>query len=260
MTFMKTLLLTLAALVCLSTPLAADEKPKDAKVYELRVYHANPGKLDALHARFRDHTVALFEKHGMEQLGYFVPVDNAESNILVYWLAYENAAARDEAWNAFRNDPDWKKAYADSTKDGKLISKVDSTLMLATDYSPAIGKLVDKGDARLFEWRTYTTNEGKLPNINTRFRDHTCDLFEKHGIENLGYWNYKDGQEGAEVTLTYLVAHPDAEARGANFKAFSQDPDWKAARDASEKDGKIIVKKGVKSVQMKPTDYSPVKE
>jgi uncharacterized protein YbaA (DUF1428 family) len=252
---MKTLLFAFASLIASAVAsLAAD----DSKVYELRVYHANPGKLDALHARFRDHTVALFAKHGMEQLGYFVPVENKESNILVYWLAYPSKEARETAWKGFLEDPDWKQAYAESTKDGKLVGKVDSTFLSATDYSPASGKMVKKGDTRVFEWRTYTTNEGKLPNLHARFRDHTVALFEKHGITNVGYWTYLEGQDGAPVTLTYLVAHPDEAARDANFKAFGSDPAWAAARDASEKDGKLLIKDGVKSVLLKPTDYSPV--
>jgi len=252
---MRTLLLSLAALIGSFGPLAA----ADTKVYELRVYHANPGKLDALHARFRDHTVALFEKHGMEQLGYFVPTNN-EANILVYWLAYESKAARDAAWKAFLDDADWRAAYAASTKDGKLVGKVDSTFLSATDYSPAIKILTTKGDTRVFEWRTYTTNEGKLPNINARFRDHTCQLFEKHGMKNLAYWNYLEGQEGAPITLTYLIAHADQEAHDANFEAFRGDPDWVTVRDASEKDGEILIKDGVKSVLLKRTDYSPTQK
>ena len=256
---MKSLAIAIALPFLATSALAVDDKGEDTKLYELRVYHANPGKLDALHARFREHTVALFEKHGMEQLGYFVPLDNGESNILVYWLAFDDEAARDAAWKAFRGDADWKAAYATSTKDGKLVKKVDSTLLQATDYSPSIEKWIAGGDTRLFEWRTYTTNPGKLGDINARFRDHTCALFEKHGIRNLAYWNSLEGQEGAAVTLSYLVAHPDSDTRGKNFKAFSQDPDWQAARDASEKGGKILIKGGVKSIELKPTDYSPRK-
>jgi hypothetical protein len=252
---MKKLILTLLAATLSITALSAE----DTKLYELRVYHANPGKLDALHDRFRDHTVALFEKHGMTQLGYFVPVDNEESNILVYWLAFDDEQAKKDAWKAFRDDPDWKAAYAASTKDGKLVAKVDSTLLQATDYSPPLKTFTTNDDTRLFEWRTYTTNDGKLPNLNARFRDHTCDLFEKHDITNVAYWTYREDQDNAPVTLTYLVAHKDQESRDAGFKAFGQDPGWQAAREASEKDGKLLVKKGVNAVMLKPTDYSPTK-
>ncbi|MEM7146266.1 MAG: NIPSNAP family protein [Verrucomicrobiota bacterium] len=251
---MKSILLTLAA-----TMLTLVAAVGDDKLYELRVYHANPGKLDALHDRFQNHTVALFEKHGMTQLGYFVPTDNTESNTLVYWLAFDDEDARKAAWKAFRDDPDWKDAYAESTKDGKLVAKIDSTLLKATDYSPAIAVLPKPGDTRLFEWRTYTTNDGKLPNLNARFRDHTCALFEKHGMENLAYWTPTAGQDDADVTLTYLIAHDDQSARDASFKAFSQDNDWQAARTASEEDGRLLVKKGVDAVLLSPANYSPTR-
>ncbi len=233
--------------------LQAEDKP----VFEMRVYYANEGKLDALNARFRDHTVALFEKHGMTNVGYFIPVDNKD-NALIYFLSYPSRDARKASWKAFQSDPDWKAAYAESTKDGKLISKVVSTFMQPTDYSPAL-KLSEESPARLFELRTYTTNEGKLPNINARFRDHTIELFGKHGMTNLVYWNLMDDQEAKDHTLVYLLAHKDEEARAASFDAFREDPAWVQARDESEKDGKILVPGGVQSILMTPTDYSPLK-
>ena len=253
---MKTLLL--AALV-FTTSMITDLSAEDTKLYEMRIYHANPGKLDALHSRFRDHTCALFEKHGMTQLGYYVPIEN-EDNILVYWLSYSDEDARNKAWKAFRDDPKWKAAYAASTKDGKLIEKVDSIFLRATDYSPEIEMLINKDDNRLFEWRTYTTNEGKLANLHARFRDHTCALFKKHGMTNLAYWGYNKGTDGDTTTLTYIIAHKDQETRDASFDGFRKDPDWHAARDASEKDGKILIKGGVKTTFLKPTDYTPTKD
>ena len=109
--------------------------------FEMRTYHAAPGKLDALHARFRDHTNALFLKHGMTIIGYWVPMADPKKpdekpNTLVYILAYPDRAARDEMWKAFGDDPDWKQARAASEKDGKLVEKVDQVFMTATDYSP----------------------------------------------------------------------------------------------------------------------------
>jgi len=230
---------------------------EDDRVFEMRTYYANEGKLDALNARFRDHTVALFEKHGMTNIGYFVPVENME-NALIYFLAYPSRDARKAAWKAFHSDPDWKAAYAESTKDGKLIAKVVSQFMQPTDYSPEL-KIASEDPERLFELRIYTTNEGKLPNINARFRDHTIDLFAKHGMNNLIYFNLMEDQEGAANTLVYLLSHKDAEARDASFAGFREDEAWKTARAASEEAGPILVKGGVKSVLMKPTDYSPMK-
>jgi hypothetical protein len=106
---------------------------------------------------------------------------------------------------------------------------------------------------RLFEMRTYHTLPGRLDALNARFRDHTNKLFVKHGMELVGYWT----PQGKSDTLVYILAYPSREAREASWKAFQADPDWKAAREASEKDGKIVDK--VESVFMDPTDYSPIK-
>ncbi len=104
----------------------------------MRTYHAAPGKLEALHARFRDHTNKLFIKHGMELVGYWVPMnkDGHYENTLVYILAYPNREAREKSWKEFQADPDWKTAREASEVDGKLVEKVDSVFMTATDYSP----------------------------------------------------------------------------------------------------------------------------
>jgi hypothetical protein len=110
----------------------------ESRCFELRTYTAAPGKLEALHARFRDHTNALFKKHGMTLVGYWVPrdKDKGADNTLVYILAYPDCAAREKAWEAFRTDPDWIRARDASEAAGKLVEKADSVLMTATDYSP----------------------------------------------------------------------------------------------------------------------------
>jgi hypothetical protein len=107
--------------------------------------------------------------------------------------------------------------------------------------------------------RQYTTNEDKLDDLDARFRDHTIGLFTKHGVTNLPYFHLAEGQEAAGNTLLYFISAPSGDARDASFKAFSEDPAWQAARDASEKDGKLLIKKGVQSTFLKTTDYSPVK-
>jgi hypothetical protein len=109
----------------------AEEKNR---VFEIRTYYANEGKLDALLARFRDHTVTLFKKHGMTNVGYWVPADNKE-NKLVYMLAFPSREARDKAFKAFSADPDWQKAYKESTKDGRLVKKIVNDFLAGTDFS-----------------------------------------------------------------------------------------------------------------------------
>jgi hypothetical protein len=231
----------------------------DNRVFEMRTYYAAPGKLDALHARFRDHTMRLFEKHGMTNIGYWTPIENPDQK-LVYVLAYPDRAARDTAWKAFGSDPDWKKAAAESEKAGKLVTKVEQKFLVPTDYSPALKKSAD-GPERVFELRTYTTTPGNLGALDSRFRDHTMKLFERHGMTNLVYWHLVPGQPGADNTLVYLLAHASVDAAKESFATFRADAEWVAARKASEEKvgGSLTVPDGVKSVFLKPTDYSPLR-
>ena len=106
-------------------------------VYELRTYTSGPGKLNDLQARFRDHTVRLFERHGMKNIGYWVPTDAPLSdNTLIYVLEYDSRDAAKASWDAFRADPDWVEARAASERNGRLAINVESVYMTATDYSP----------------------------------------------------------------------------------------------------------------------------
>ena len=138
----KSLILSVAAVLIavggfmIGRSSAADEK-KD-RVFELRTYTAAEGKLDALNARFRDHTNKLFVKHGMELIGYWTPLDENKgaSNTLIYILAHQSREARDKSFKDFQNDPEWKAAKAESEKNGSLTTKVDSILLTPTDYSP----------------------------------------------------------------------------------------------------------------------------
>ena len=236
--------------------LAAAVLAEDTRCYELRIYTANEGKLDALNARFRDHTCKLFEKHGLTNVGYWVPVDKTDSR-LIYVISSPNRAAHAKSWKAFLNDPDWKKAYANSIKDGRLVVKIDSTFLSATDYSPAVKPVITK-DIRMFELRTYTTAPDRLKNLHARFRDHTCEIFENHGMTNVAYWTPMDEKKGKSNTLIYIISHFGKAQAKKNWKGFIGDPAWKKARAASEKDGKILAKAPHK-IFMNPVDYSPIK-
>lgn len=243
------------ALMALTTLPAA----QDTKCYEMRIYYAAPGKLDALHGRFRNHTVKLFEKHGMINIGYWTPVENSD-NKLIYILAYPDREAREKSWKAFMNDPEWQKAFKESEKDGRLVQKVESFFLTATDFSPEIKPSVEK-EPRLFELRTYTAAPGRLEALKARFREHTIKLFEKHGIKNFGYWTLAPGQKGSDDTLIYILIHKDKDSATKSFDAFRKDPAWIAARKESEEKagGPLTIEGGVKSEFMLPTDYSPTK-
>jgi hypothetical protein len=113
--------------------------PGADKVYELRIYHIAPGKLDELLARFRDHTMKIFERHGMKNVAYWTPVDDPQKgNTLIYILQHPSRSAADASWNSFREDPEWKSVKAKSEENGKLVEKVDSTFMKLTDFSPRL--------------------------------------------------------------------------------------------------------------------------
>ena len=107
------------------------------KVFELRTYTSPEGRLDDLLARFRDDTMRIFEKHGMENVGYFVPTDApASANTLVYILAHDSRDAATKSWEAFRADPEWKAVTERTQANGPIVSNVVSVFLEATDFSP----------------------------------------------------------------------------------------------------------------------------
>lgn len=239
--------------------LASISFAEDSKIYELRIYTAAEGKLDALHARFRDYTCKSFEKHGMTNVGYWTPIENAERK-LYYILSYPNAEAKAKSWKAFIEDKERQAFFAGTEKNGKLVDKIESINLEATDYSPEI-KSNAEAKSRIFELRIYTASPGNLKNLDARFRDHTIKLFSKHGMKHFGYWHMIAGQKGAEENLTYLLMHDSVEAHKKSFDAFRMDADWIAAKEASEKaaGGSLTAQDGVKSILMTPTDYSQSK-
>jgi hypothetical protein len=110
---------------------------KKERFFEQRIYITHPGRLTALHHRFREHTNRLFEKHGMDLVGYWTPTDGPEAeNTLIYILAYPSREAREQSWKDFLNDPEWKKVYEESHRDGPIVMKVESKFLIPTDYSP----------------------------------------------------------------------------------------------------------------------------
>jgi hypothetical protein len=140
---MLSLLLAVPALAFADDKNGAQDRSasSERRVFELRTYYTNPGKLEALNNRFRDHTNRIFKKHGMEIVGFWTPQDEKEDKDgdggkLIYLLAFPSREAAKKSWDAFRNDPEWQKAKAESEKDGVLVKKVDSVYLDPTDYSP----------------------------------------------------------------------------------------------------------------------------
>jgi len=139
---------------------------------------------------------------------------------------------------------------------------VIAVALLLTGYAagrvfPAPVAAAQTPAGHVYELRTYTANEGKLANLNARFRDHTVRLFAKHNIKSIGYWTPLEGPTG-ETTLVYILEHPSREDARKNWAAFSADPDWQKVRTESEAGGRILAK-APESVFLTPTDYSPLK-
>lgn len=106
------------------------------RIFEMRTYTAHPGRLDALNARFRNHTTRIFEKHGMTNVGYWTPQDAPlAENTLVYILAHDSREAGQASWDAFRADPEWAQVSEESQRDGRIVESVDVLWLEATDYS-----------------------------------------------------------------------------------------------------------------------------
>jgi hypothetical protein len=226
-------------------------------VYELRVYTVYPGKMPDLLARFRDHTRAIFERHGMTNVGYWLPVDPKEGDKLYYVLKHASREAATASWKAFGDDPEWQTVSKASEANGKIVSHVDSKFLTLTDYSPPAA---DPGNgAHVFELRTYTASDGKLDALDARFRDHTIALFARHGIASLFFWHPTDADKGAGKTLVYLLAHASPEAATKSWDAFHADPEWIKVKAESDKVGGLTIKDGNKSVFLTPTDFSAIK-
>jgi NIPSNAP protein len=105
-------------------------------VYELRIYTPNEGKLDAVNARFRDHTRTIFDRHHMKSVGYWLPTEGERAGTFVYILEHPSREEATKNWAEFNADPEWQKVKAESEANGKLVAKVESIFMAPTDYSP----------------------------------------------------------------------------------------------------------------------------
>jgi hypothetical protein len=130
----------------LARELATNEKERSGRmaesttVYELRIYHVVPGKMEELVSRFRDHTMKLFADHGIKSVAYWTALDEPlKSSTFFYLLEHPSREAAAANWKAFQDDPAWKSVKAKSEENGKLVEKVDSTFLTLTDFSPRLG-------------------------------------------------------------------------------------------------------------------------
>lgn len=236
---------------------AAPAARADERVYELRTYYAAAGKLDALHDRFRRYALPLLERHGVTNLGYWVPADNPD-NKLVFLVSYPSRAARDQAWAGFAADPDWLRVKRASETDGRLVQRLDEQLLAPTDYSPDVTPAAGR-EPRVFELQTYTAKADEAAALHDHFRSGGQQALEARGVTNVGYWTVVPTRPGGDVTLVALVAHPTAAAREKSLAVARADSLTvtrsmtvnKASAPASVEPAQTLV--------LKPTDYSPIK-
>ena len=242
-----------ASLATAQSPPAA----RDSRVFELRTYYAAEGKLDALNARFRDHAVRLYEKHGMTPVGFWSPVGNPD-NKLVFLLAYPSRAARDAAWRSLAGDPEWVRVRKGTDRDGKLVKWIEESFLTPTDYSPPLNLVRAGGEPRTFELRVSTVRAADLGRLNAQLRDGGTKDLEEQGLTPVGFFTADDPRKGPDVTLVSLLARNGQPARAQKpfdpvlLVAFGE-PAMKQIA------GTITAAEGKKAEVLMPTDYSPLK-
>lgn len=235
--------------------------PVTLRLYDLRAFQASPGKLDALHGRLRDHQIPLLREHGIFTQAVFVPAGENPQELVYLLTAAEGLGPMEEGWAGFRKDPKWLKTLEATDSDGQLVARERNQRLVKTYWSPQL-KLEHAGEPRVFEMRTYTCPDpSKHAALTRRFRAHTMKLFEKHGMKNIVYWT-PDEEPESQQRLVYFLAHKSQAAAKESFAGFRADPDWLAAKKASEETagGSLTVKEnGVLSEFLEATEYSPLR-
>jgi len=215
-------------------------------IYEWRTYEAMPGKLAALNTHL-EVAAGLFQKHGLGVLGFWTEEVGAGGQITDMWI-YADLEDRQKKLAAFAADAAWQQQVAEETaKEGVIVARIHNTMLQRTPYSPE-----PQIKTKVQEWRIYYAMAGKLPDLHTRFATHTLRLFEKHGMENIGYWTEVFGTSNR---LVYMLGYPSLGDREKSWAAFMRDPDWQQARAESEKNGTLVAK--VSNRILRPTAYSP---
>lgn len=226
------------------------------RLYELRTYYASEGKLQDLMNRFQQHTLIYFYKYNMRLEGFWLPLEENKENKLVYLLSYPSREARDKSWKEFMADKGWISVMKNSAVNGEIVAKVENIFLKTTDFSP---NNLESVGGRVFELRTYKATPNHLPNLMSRFRDHTVKLFENNGMTNIIYFNPTDKEQGSEDMLIYFLTHKSKEEGLASFKTFGASPEWQSVRKASEEKAGSSLTVFVKSEYMIAVEFSPLK-
>ena len=242
-------------------PEPSESTEADHTQYEFTVFAAKPGKLAAVHDWLRAHHEDVFAKHGATNIAYFTPTGPNPDNKILAIHRYPSLPSLLKTSRAIKADPLWKQMDTAENAPDSLLESTTTVRLKPTDYSPEFTPSESK-PSRVFELRTYMCpSPEKLFYLHDRFREHTMKLFAKHGMENLVYWQPMDGEQW-DVQLAYLLSHKSEAAAKESFASFRADPDWLAAKKASEEQagGSLTVKEnGVVSEFLDATEYSPLR-
>jgi hypothetical protein len=232
-----------------------------AAAYEWHTIVAAPGQLDAVHVRLRDVVLPALGRKGLGCVGVFAPAGENLEGLVHLVVSSGGNGGQPTAGELLANDAEWQALLAGSDGKPALATQRSMQRLRTTAWSP----LPDAGPQatpRMFELRTYTSPDAaKRVALLRRFESHTMKLFAKHGMTNVIYWT-PDGGPDADTKIVYLLAHDSTAAAKESFAAFRQDPDWIAAKTASEAaaGGSLTTKeKGVVSEFLSPAAYSPLR-
>ena len=239
-------------------PMKPAKRLTEGPVYELRIYTANKDRLQHMIKRFRTYTDKIFKRHKMEPIGYWLPSDGgANRRKFIYILKHPSRYAAYQNWINFSNDNEWKNTVLKKPEFQRLLAeKPEHIFMTANDYSDKVKDAIAKPGG-IFELRTYDCNPGKLTLLNNRFRNHTTEIFNKHGIKNIAYWTPFDKPESTNQ-LIYLIHHESRDQADKNWQAFGSDPAWRKVAKETQKDGKFLSKRPER-LYLKAVDFSPIK-
>jgi sugar lactone lactonase YvrE len=223
---------------------------------ELRVYHVLPGKRDAALEQLGEPFVALKRRHGLNPQAYWISQEaSAEAPVVVELLAPPSAAASREAWRALKADSEFETLAisGDKTRD-EFVSRIETVQLTApADVWDVTAN--SQRPSRVFDLRLYTRSAGKEDAFRERWHQHAARIYERHGMDNLGWWEATDA-EHPRVFVT-LFAHESLEAIHATIGKFHQDSEWLAIEKKSESEGPL--RSGVTSFKLVPASFSPIK-
>ncbi len=244
-----------AATASLATAQSVAPPARESRVFELRTYYAAQGKLDALNARFRDHALSLFQKHGMTAIGFWSPVGNPD-NKLVFMLAYPSRPARDAAWQSLAGDPEWTRVRKTTDRRGKLVKYIEEEFLTPTDYSPVVAA-APSDHLRTYELRTSTVRIADVERMHAQLRANGAGELKKQGLTPVGFFTVNNAEAG-EVTLVSLLARTGQPVRAETpvnpiLLVALGHPAMKPTA------GTIVASDGKKAEVLRPTDYSPLK-